>query len=152
MIRNGLSVFQDRYVAGDLEEREFNNSLLLSVHIEMLENLAAAGVPDFSLPLDAVLSKPKIRIDGRLAREQALSMPAPVYPPIARIAQVTGVVAIEAAVDKAGRVMNARVANGPAMLCQSALDAVKRWTFKPYSIHGEPVAFLATINIRFSLK
>ena len=152
VIRNGLSVYQDRYVSGDLEERGFNNSLLLSVHIEMLENLAAAGAPDFSLPLDAVLSKPKIRIDGRLAREQALSMPAPIYPPIARAARVTGVVAIEAAVDKAGRVMNARVANGPAMLCQSALDAVKRWTFKPYSIHGEPVAFQATINIRYSLK
>jgi TonB family protein len=152
VLRNGLSVFQGRYIARDIERHAWNNSPLLSVHIEVIEDLGAAAAPDFSLPVGAVLSKPKLRISGRLAREQALNAPAPVYPPIAKAVRSTGIVTIEAAVDTAGQVMNARVVSGPSTLCLSALDAVKHWTFKPYSINGQPVAFLATIKIRFLLK
>jgi len=152
VIRNNLFAFQGRYVAGDIERREFNNFLSLRAHVEVLENLPAAAETDFHVPADAVLSRPKFQIRAGSAKDQALKMPTPVYPPIAILARVTGVVAIDAGVDKAGRVMNTRAENGPAMLCQAALDAVNRWTFKPYIIDGEPVAFGARINIRFSLK
>ena len=40
---------------------------------------------------------------------------------------------------------------GPAMLRQSALDAVKTWRFRPYMLSGEPVEVETTVNLNFSL-
>jgi protein TonB len=45
---------------------------------------------------------------------------------------------------------NIRVASGPAMLQQSALDAVKSWRYKPYLLDGKPVEVDTTLNVVFN--
>ena len=51
---------------------------------------------------------------------------APVYPEMARITKVEGVVILEAVIDASGSVTSARVLRGHPLLDQSALDAVQR--------------------------
>ncbi|MGD0942393.1 MAG: TonB family protein [Terracidiphilus sp.] len=75
----------------------------------------------------------------------------PVYPPIATTARVQGTVALAATISKKGTIENLRVVSGPAMLQQSALDAVSTWRYKPYMLDGDPVEVETTVNVVFTL-
>lgn len=55
---------------------------------------------------------------------------APIYPPIARAAHVSGKVVIEFGIDTDGTVRDVHVVSGPEMLKSSATDAVKKLEFK----------------------
>ncbi len=76
---------------------------------------------------------------------------APVYPQIAKTARVSGTVVLKATISKTGIIKNLHVVSGPAMLTQSALDAVKTWRYKPYKLNGDPVEIETTINVTFTL-
>jgi len=41
--------------------------------------------------------------------------------------------------------------SGPKELQQSALDAVRQWTYKPYLLNGDPVEVETTINVIYTL-
>jgi protein TonB len=43
-----------------------------------------------------------------------------------------------------------RVISGPASLRQSALDAVQKWTYRPYLLNGMPVEVETTVNVVFA--
>jgi len=77
---------------------------------------------------------------------------APVYPSIARIAHIQGVVILEAVLDVEGRVDSVRVLRSIAQLDQSAVDAVKRWRFTPALLNGQPVSVVMTVTVNFTLQ
>ena len=54
----------------------------------------------------------------------------PAYPGNVRI---SGTVVLNAVISATGRVESLNVVSGPVMLQQSALEAVRKWTFQPYS-------------------
>ena len=83
--------------------------------------------------------------------EEALleNHPKPQYPPIARLAKVYGKVVLQAHIGTDGRVASLYVVDGPAMLQQAALDAVKNWTYGPYRENGVPMEVITTINVTF---
>lgn len=57
-----------------------------------------------------------------------------VYPPIARVARIEGVVVIKAQINSSsGDVISAMALNGPALLVSASLANVKKWKFKPNS-------------------
>ena len=76
----------------------------------------------------------------------------PVYPPIARAANVQGVVIMEARVEPDGSVSEARVIKSIPLLDGAALDAVKQWRFTPTLMNGVPVAVMMTLTINFTLE
>ena len=57
---------------------------------------------------------------------------APVYPPIARAAHVSGVVVVLASFDLAGNVTEAHVVSGPEMLKAAAVTFVLGWQANAY--------------------
>ena len=92
-----------------------------------------------------------VRISSGVASSIVLYKVVPVYPPIAREARVEGTVVLEAVISKQGTIENLRVVSGPAMLQQSALNAVSVWRYRPFLLNGEPVAVETTVNVIFSL-
>src|ERR1700677_1553461 len=80
-----------------------------------------------------------------------LDKTVPQYPAIARAARIQGTVVLQATIAKDGTIQNLRVINGPPMLQQAAMDAVRSWRYKPYSLNGEPVEVETTINVVFNL-
>jgi TonB family protein len=90
-------------------------------------------------------------VDENTARKNLLSHPEPVYPPIARAARVQGTVEITVVIDLAGKVHSEKALSGPAMLRQAALDAIQKWTFKPFHLHGAPVAVSALLTLPFQI-
>jgi protein TonB len=75
----------------------------------------------------------------------------PIYPAIAKAARVQGTVVLQATITKTGTIEGAKVVSGPAMLQQSALDAIRTWRYRPYLLNGEPVEVDTQVNVVFSL-
>jgi periplasmic protein TonB len=76
----------------------------------------------------------------------------PEYPPIAIVSRVSGKVEIVASTDIYGRVNEARVTSGNALLNGAALEAVKKWIYEPYLVNGIPRPVRFTVTITFSLE
>jgi periplasmic protein TonB len=93
----------------------------------------------------------KVAISAGVATGMLIQKTTPVYPPIAKAARVSGTVILQATITKQGTIENLRVISGPAMLQQSAIDAVKTWRYRPYLLNNEPVEVETTINVIFSL-
>lgn len=77
----------------------------------------------------------------------------PDYPELARQAGVEGLVLVHALVGTRGRVLDVRVneRHSVPLLDDSALAAVRRWTFTPAVTNGRAVAVWIAIPVRFSL-
>ena len=61
----------------------------------------------------------------------------PQYPELALDTQITGTVNIGLGVSPRGDIGNFRVLDGPPLLVQSAIDAVRQWKFRPNEVQGE---------------
>jgi protein TonB len=76
----------------------------------------------------------------------------PDYPLKAKQAEIEGVVRVEVTVDETGHVLSARVLSGLGYgLDESAVAAVKQWTFSPATRCGKPLVGTIVIPIRFDL-
>jgi protein TonB len=76
----------------------------------------------------------------------------PVYSAIAKAARIEGTVILQATISKTGTIENLHVVSGPAMLTQSAMDAVAQWRYRPYLLNGQPVEVETTVNVVFKLN
>jgi protein TonB len=93
----------------------------------------------------------KIAISGGIMQGMLLLKTVPQYPPIAKAARVQGTVVLQATISKTGSIENLKVIQGPAMLQQAALDAVRTWRYKPYLLNNDPVEVETTVNVIFTL-
>ncbi len=103
-------------------------------------------------------------VEGAGAGDQGFSLiqaspgydrnPRPKYPESARRGGREGVVRLIVVVDPTGTPTSVTVSasSGFEALDESAVAAVKEWTFKPGSINGVAVASQVEVPIRFSLK
>jgi protein TonB len=76
----------------------------------------------------------------------------PTYPAVAQAARLSGTVVLQATISRTGTIENLRVVEGPAMLRQAALDAVKQWRYRPYMLNGQPVEVETTVDVQFTLE
>jgi len=85
---------------------------------------------------------------------ELLSRIIPDYPPVARLRNIEGVVLLEIVVDRVGQVEDSvRVIQSEPMLDRAAIDAVRRWRFRPGRDRADrPVAVLVDVPIRFALR
>ena len=151
VIHNRILRFQNRFIAGDLLFIQ-QEKATLTAHVDMIEALNPIDEAVFLPPADATLELPKkISISGGVMVGMALHKMAPDYPPIAKAAHVQGTVVLQAVIGKDGHIEHLHVISGPPTLQQAALDAVKQWTYIPYTLAGEPVEVDTTINVIFAL-
>lgn len=111
-----------------------------------------AGIVGSSFPPPNTGTPRKVRISSDVAAGLKISGDDPVYPAIARTARVQGTVVLQATISGQGKVVALNVISGPPMLYQSALNAVRTWTYKVYILNGEPVEVETTIQVNFSLS
>ncbi len=93
----------------------------------------------------------KVNISAGVAVGLLIQKTVPTYPPIAKAARVSGTVVLQATISKQGTIENLHVVSGPAMLQQSAMDAVRTWRYRPYLLNNEPVEVDTTVNVIFTL-
>jgi protein TonB len=76
----------------------------------------------------------------------------PVYPPVAVVARIAGVVVLEATVDRDGRVQSVKVLRSVPAFDRAATDAVSQWRYAPLMLNGQPVPFILTVTMTFGLS
>jgi TonB family protein len=94
----------------------------------------------------------RIRIGGNVEQARLVQQTMPIYPAAARTAGMQGTVVLNAIIGKDGTLLSTCVGSGPALLAQSALDAVSQWRYSPALLNGEPVEVMTEIDAVFSLR
>jgi TonB family protein len=75
----------------------------------------------------------------------------PEYPPEARAQHIQGEVKLDVQVGGEGAVQNIQVVEGDPLLAGAAVQAVRQWRYRPYSVNGRAVEMQTRITIRFTL-
>jgi protein TonB len=75
----------------------------------------------------------------------------PVYPEVARLARVEGIVVLEAATDIYGRVVSWRVLKSIPLLDQAAIEAIRQWVYEPMIVNGRPCGVVFSLKVNFTL-
>ena len=79
--------------------------------------------------------------------------PPPEYPEAMKRQGVSGVVAVSIVIDEKGVVTSTAVAKSSQVEFEApAMEAVKKWKFKPAQKDGAPVKMKVTVPIRFNLE
>jgi TonB family protein len=107
------------------------------------DNAAGFGLIDGQVPL---------RIGGNIRPPVKIRDVRPEYPEAARASRVTGMVILEAVVDAAGRIADAKVLRSIPLLDAAALDAVRQWEFQPTMLDGRAVPVIMTVTVNFALQ
>jgi TonB family protein len=110
----------------------------------------ASGVPGAIGP--ATERPTRVRVSSGVSVGLLLSKTAPVYPEDARRARIQGAVLLRAVIDREGNVSQLDLIAGPPELVPAAMEAVKRWRYKPYLFMGAPVEVETQILVNFTLS
>src|SRR5258706_9244996 len=74
------------------------------------------------------------------------------YPQKAGANSVEGTVVLNVLISEAGAVNEATVVSGDPGLAQAAIDAIKQWKYKPYTVDGKPLPVETQVRFGFHLK
>lgn len=114
-------------------------------------SIASCLTSAFAQSGDQQAQPPKlIRKSGDVLQGSAIRRVEPVYPPLAKAAQISGSVVVEVTIDEAGNVMNARAISGHPLLKDAAVTAARGWKFQPTRLSGTPVKVIGTITFNFN--
>ncbi len=92
------------------------------------------------------------RIGADVSAPKPVYTPEPEYSEEARKAKYQGTVLLSLVVDEAGRPVNIHVTRPLGLgLDEKAVEAVRRWTFKPGTKNGKAVAVQASVEVNFRL-
>src|ERR1700722_5485581 len=103
----------------------------------MLPREKAAIQAEVHVPSDEMAKLVRHRVD-------------PEYPAAARHARLRGVIVLDVIVARDGTVADVHPLNGPDVLAQSAVDAMRWWRFEPYKVDGKPAIAETTIAVEFN--
>jgi protein TonB len=111
-----------------------------------------AAPPPPPPPSPTVVGGAPIHIGGQITAPALIRRVEPVYPDMAAIAKLTGVVILEATVDVEGCVESVKVLRSRHMLLDNAAkDALLQWQYSPLVLNGVKTPFILTVTFTFSV-
>ena len=116
-----------------------------------LKSQMAAMVPDASgnKPVEAALpSIEPVAVSEPAERGLLTDQPSLAYPAIAAGKQ--GTVTLEVLIGRDGTVQDAKFLQGSLVFARAAIDNVRQWKFKPYTMNGRPVSVQTNLTLKFS--
>lgn len=111
-----------------------------------------------SLPQDSSPAIPrrsfdsgKVMVTPELMEDHLIHKDEPVYPQMAKIAHIQGNVVLKCIIDEQGDVSDVKAVSGHPILIQSALDAVKKWKYRPFLMNDRAVSVESTVTVSFHM-
>jgi TonB family protein len=93
--------------------------------------------------------KKTIRVSSRVLQDNAIRRTQPTYPPTAQQERISGAVEVEVLTDESGNVISAKTRSGHPLLRQAALEAARKWKFRPTLVNGQPVRVTGVLVFDF---
>lgn len=94
----------------------------------------------------------RVRVSQTVMQGLLLQQVKPDYPPDAEKQRVEGVVLLQVRIDKKGNVDKVDLISGHPLLAPAAIEAVKKWKYKPFLLNGEAVTVETQVKVNFALK
>jgi TonB family protein len=113
-----------------------------------------ALVPTDQAPPDGISSfetAGAVNVNPAVMDENLIVQRVPAYPEIAKQHGVEGDVVMQALISKEGTVKRVHVIEGDSRLRSAAEEAVYKWRYRPYVLHGQPVEVATTVTVNFNL-
>jgi protein TonB len=108
---------------------------------------------DVEPPLPEPAPKPVARVISKgVITSQALALPKPAYPPIAKQARVQGVVSVQVLIDESGKVVSSKTISGNPLLAGAAQQAAYGARFSPARLGDQAVKVSGVITYNFVLN
>lgn len=104
-----------------------------------------------SVGAGAATAQEPIVVSQAEAQEHLMKGVGPKYPPTAEFARIQGLVVIKIRISKDGSVTETNALSGHPLLVGAAVDAVKKWKYKPFVSDGNPVEVTTTAEVPFWL-
>ncbi|MCU1248480.1 MAG: energy transducer TonB [Edaphobacter sp.] len=92
-----------------------------------------------------------VRVNPSVMDENLIVQRVPAYPEVAKMSRVEGEVVMQALISKDGTVKRLHVMEGDSRLRSAAEEAVYKWRYRPYVLHGQPVEVATTVTVNFNL-
>jgi protein TonB len=116
-------------------------------------NAAVVDLPDPPPPaINPTPVPPKILRISRVLNSEALYLPKPNYPPIARQIRLQGTVTVQVMIDEKGNVISAKALSGHQLLTHEAQRAALQARFSPTKIGDQPVKVSGVITYNFVMN
>ncbi|HEX8136131.1 MAG TPA: TonB family protein [Pyrinomonadaceae bacterium] len=123
-----------------------------SVYGDGREGRTIVNIPDAPPPPTPSPTPPRNYVkSGSVLNGQAVDLPKPVYPQIAKNAHATGVVTVQVLIDETGKVISAQAVSGHPLLKAAAVQAAYRARFTPTYLSQQPVKVSGVITYNFTL-
>ncbi|HEX5704574.1 MAG TPA: energy transducer TonB [Pyrinomonadaceae bacterium] len=103
-------------------------------------------------PIPPTPPKRTVTVSEGVIRGNAIELPRPTYPTIAKQARIQGPVNVQIVIDETGKVISAQAVKGSPMLTQAAVDAARRARFTPTKLGDQPVKVQGVITYNFLLQ
>ncbi|PYS68343.1 MAG: hypothetical protein DMF69_20485 [Acidobacteria bacterium] len=87
-----------------------------------------------------------------ILNSEAIYLPKPSYPALARNIRLQGTVAVQVLIDESGKVISAKAVSGHPMLVAEAQRAASQARFSPTKINGQPVKISGVISYNFVMQ
>jgi len=117
----------------------------------VLGGLLGGMVTEVMPPPPPTPQKPR-RVGGDIQAPALIHRVEPAYPFAAVSGKLSGTVILEATVTETGVVSDVQVLRSIVLLDKAAIKAVKQWRYQPLILNGEPVPFILTVTVTFSLR
>ena len=146
--RTIASQIQNTQIGGEIDTEGLGDDVATGVP-DGVEDGVGVGSPDGVIDGDRPDPGEFIAVERNPVLVES---PVPIYPELARMAQIEGTVMVRALVGKDGKVKEAFVLKrGNDLLDKAALDAVASYVFLPAMQNQRPVMVWVTIPFRFAL-
>ncbi len=93
--------------------------------------------------------RPQAQVPAEVMEKLVTHRVDPEYPPAARPAKLQGVIVLDVVVGRDGSVMEVRALNGPEVLAQAAMEALRWWRFEPYKVDGKAIVVETKLAMEF---
>jgi protein TonB len=94
----------------------------------------------------------RVFVDNTIQQSRIITNPSPVYPVLAKRSRLEGAVKVRITIDETGKVANVESLSGNALLADAALEAVRKWRYKPAVVEGSAVEVVTTVEVLFKLS
>jgi protein TonB len=94
----------------------------------------------------------RVRVSQGVSQAMILKKVQPVYPEEARRNRIEGSVVMQAIIDENGNVIELKLVSGDPQLASAALDAVRKWKYRPYLLNSKPVQLETLVTVNFELR
>jgi TonB family protein len=98
---------------------------------------------------DKLNSPGVLSVGGRTQEAKLASKAQPAYPPLARRLSIAGTVSLNVLIGEDGAVIGLAVDSGNPFLAAAAMDAVKKWSYKPTLLNDKPMRIRTRVDVVF---